>query len=369
MNHFVDRSRVETQWACPRKRFYNYHYNGKGIVPAGESTHLLFGKAIHYLVEHCDKDIAVNPDLDQLLLTTEITPDNHQVSDEWRSLYSGMQLVFNTYVLPKLLDEYDVVSSELETTMNLTSEIMWMCRWDKVIHRKSDGLWFILEIKTSSWLDKLMKQASTNFQLLMEIEAMHRHYQLSAEQLGGAILLVFDKGQSKRASTAERSRGFDGYRRLSPFTYWYKKDLANGTTNYSLGYAAGYQRTPVWTIPGWQEILLENFLEEAKAQVQLWPSVSFDSERTADVIEQVVENEQRLQHFELQRVQYPELEGKLMNQLFSQNFGNCNNDSGYGKPCSYQACCFSPNISRDPVASGEYEERTVNHEQEGDQER
>src|SRR5688572_21163959 len=42
-----DRSRVTTDWTCPRKRFWQYHYNGRGIVKGSTGLELFLGTTVH----------------------------------------------------------------------------------------------------------------------------------------------------------------------------------------------------------------------------------------------------------------------------------------------------------------------------------
>ena len=43
----VDRTRIETDWKCARKRYWLTEYDGYGIVQARAATALNFGIAVH----------------------------------------------------------------------------------------------------------------------------------------------------------------------------------------------------------------------------------------------------------------------------------------------------------------------------------
>src|ERR1039457_4996189 len=47
MTHFFDRSRMETDHRCPRRLWWEYYYDGKGLQPVRINQHLAFGSAVH----------------------------------------------------------------------------------------------------------------------------------------------------------------------------------------------------------------------------------------------------------------------------------------------------------------------------------
>src|ERR1017187_10079625 len=57
MTHFFDRSRMETDHRCPRRLWWEYYFDGKGLQPVRINQHLAFGSAVHeaigMILEHC----------------------------------------------------------------------------------------------------------------------------------------------------------------------------------------------------------------------------------------------------------------------------------------------------------------------------
>jgi hypothetical protein len=370
MKHYSDRSRYECGGKCPRKRFWNYHYDGLGVVPAGaDRSDLLFGSAIHHLIEEGERTLP-NKALLELLETEELTPDGFRVRDEWSALFWGLARSYREDVRPALLRDYEFVASEQEYTMEIAPGVHWMSRLDGEWRRRSDGLWFVLEAKTTSWPEDLLAQAKTNFQMLMEMEALRRKRGLKPEEMGGALLLVFNKGKRQKVSDAEQRRGLEGSRRLSPFCYWYRKQLASGETRLRSDWSAGYDKVPTWEAagPDWLSWGREQF-PALRSQVQLWDSVGYDAERTASVLRQVISVESDAQYYEdnLWDAEVLGAAEHLRDAHWPQNFNNCHNDSGFRRPCEYFKACFSPNVARDPIASGEFVARVPNHLQEVEQ--
>jgi hypothetical protein len=361
--HFTDRSRIETRLKCGRKFYWNYLFGGRGVVPATDKPELAFGLSVHDAMEYVatgNEDALVQSEyhLDYLQKIDEVTPDGYLVGEEYESLRYGLTETFKRFTLPRILEDYEWVGSEIEITLPLASEISLMTRLDGHLRRRSDGVNFVLEAKTTTMPEELAKQASKNFQLLLEIEALRHH--LKGEPVGGAILLTYNKGRKQPASKRDQDEGRDGFRLLSPFTYWNGRELADGTREYRLEYTRGWDRIPTWEIPNWYEIALANWPDEVKSQVQLWPSIEADPARTASVIRQVVSQEELVKIFK----GYTPNNAPLVDTFFPQNFGNCENDGGFRKPCPYAACCFSPNVGRDPIGSELYTERLFNHPQE-----
>lgn len=351
---WTDRSRIETGFRCPRKRFHNYVAGGRGYVPAVEPQDLWFGQWMHAGIELAvtGKPVDVPP-----LVTDELTADGLSVLEEWRALFSGLYRTFRGFTLPQLLDEYEWISSEQEVATLLAPDVTLMNRLDGVLRRKADGVYFVLEAKTSSWVSKLIEQSRSNFQLLLECEALRRSLPEGVE-VGGAVLLVFDKGQRKKDYCGE------GHRRLSPFTYCYSRERADGSTEYALEYRAGWTRTPTWTIDGWYDILVERRPEVVKAQVCTVPAVDFDRERTESVMRQVVAIEHRLAEYRC--IPSLGMQDSDIDEYYPQNFASCADT--YGRRCEYWDLCFSPRIAADPLASGEWRIREPNHRIEFDHE-
>ncbi len=386
-DHFSDRSRTESDNRCERQLFHGYYNGGRGYTPVGGKFDLECGKAIHAHVEGVDDTENLTAVHDSLVNVE--TPDGWNAYHEACALHKGLTETYTRFLKPQLEAEYELVASEVEMTMELAPGIQWMSRLDGILRRRSDGLYFVLECKTTDdkYTDDLMGSSRTNFQLLMECEALRRHllelrHYLELEEgkiqptaeVGGAVLLVFNKGNKKKATEWEEDHGKTGRRRLSPFTYWHGKSLADGSMEYQLEWTnkKGFERIPTWTIPGWYDILMENekWREVAKLQVQLWPSVDFDEVRTASVIRQVVSRERRVAHYKAQAAALPADSSQqpvLVDTYFSQDFTNCLNDGGFRKRCAAYDLCHSPNVARDPLSSGLYEVRVPNHPQEAQQ--
>jgi hypothetical protein len=63
INYYTSRSAIESRQDCPRKRYLQYHYNQKGIVPANKSIPLTTGSCVHSGVEFMLRQWKEQPDL------------------------------------------------------------------------------------------------------------------------------------------------------------------------------------------------------------------------------------------------------------------------------------------------------------------
>src|SRR5262245_8375074 len=98
-DHFTDRSRIETANRCNRQRYWNYHYDGKGIVAAEEGPELTFGKMIHADLEAAFRGQEVTPPITPILdipvdWYQTMTPDGHTFAEEADALYHGLARTF-----------------------------------------------------------------------------------------------------------------------------------------------------------------------------------------------------------------------------------------------------------------------------------
>jgi hypothetical protein len=50
--HFFSRSARDTDDTCPRRRYHETVYGGRGLSPATTARELLFGNVVHYMMAH-----------------------------------------------------------------------------------------------------------------------------------------------------------------------------------------------------------------------------------------------------------------------------------------------------------------------------
>src|SRR5919109_44290 len=324
----TDRSRTETYLACEQERYLRYHYNGLGIVREAESNDANFGLLVHQALalgmagEPLEAILAPFQQLPEMV--SGETPEGLPVSQEYAALGYGFMYAFYSRFHSHLLAHYQPLIIEHEINMPLSPEVLWMARLDGAVRRRRDGMLFVLEWKTSSYPDRLTWQYEYSLQTCMEIASLQH---LLQEHVGGMLLIGLDKGVSKEVTDREYEAGLRGHRRLSPFTYAYRKD--NGfTVDYSISYKAGWERFPVWTVfspEAWMDYLEANE-PQLLDNVFVTPFPLYVTPKQVDrAITEVLTIEQRISepaHIPL------------------HNWLNCRNHMGFpGKECPYVSIC------------------------------
>ena len=132
----TDRSRYKTFFSCPLERYLEYHYLGKGIIYKGTSIPLATGlhshKAIELILSH-HKETKEFP-TEELIRTTiaQVTSDYFDevaatpfleaedsaraefVVLEQTTLIGGLILAWANHILPRFLEEFEVLEVEKE---------------------------------------------------------------------------------------------------------------------------------------------------------------------------------------------------------------------------------------------------------------
>jgi len=176
-----DRSRYETYFQCPRKRYWGYEHKGRGLSSPLVRVDLLYGGGIHNgmdeLIRTGNLEAAINHLRTALQPVEEFTPDGHPTRDEFLAMGTGHLTIFHNYTLPMIRKQYNILTTEMEIIVKLSDWLTWMTRIDSSMERRSKGnLPFVCEYKTSGNEEDLIKQAAVNFQFHMEAAALEHHY-------------------------------------------------------------------------------------------------------------------------------------------------------------------------------------------------
>lgn len=180
-----DRSRVTTDWSCPRKRYLGYEILGQGIAPATTSLELYLGTAVHdglAAIAHLTKDgvptsfeeieeVARQQLMQALSPKTVGELDELQFANEQATLVAGLLRGFHKHVWPKLMATYpEIVCIEQEMHYDHDG-LRFMSRPDLVL-RDKDGLWIIEYKTTSSKKEGWINSWETAIQLHSQVKAV-----------------------------------------------------------------------------------------------------------------------------------------------------------------------------------------------------
>ncbi len=350
-----DRSRVTTDWRCPRMRYLQYEYDGKGIVSGNTSLELFIGTTLHdglaAIANGVDiESIAAASQkqiLNSLLEQTNGEVDEVDFASEQAALVEGLLRGFYKHVWPRLRAQFpEIVKIEPEL-LYPHDGLGFMAKPDLVVRDNEGNLWYLEYKSTSSKKEAWVNSWATAVQLHSSIKAIE-------VELGEPVTGVIVQGMYK---------GFESYRKQSsPFCYAYRR---NGNPPFSetetlYEYKAGFKRVPTWTMDGgvkaWVEGMPETVLADQFPQV---PPIFIKETLIQDFFYQrsVREHEIELAN---QLLEYhkddPESVKNILNAAYLQRFDQC--IPSFGKQCAYLRICHG-NV-QDPLNEG-FEYRVPHH--------
>ena len=350
---WADRSRIVTDWTCPRKRFWQYEFGGRGIVPAVTSLELWLGTTLHDGLARIadsspariadatpavvDIDAIASAAQQQVYTSLAQVPvgeipdaDTLTFAAEQAALVEGLLRGFYRHVWPRLLREgWRIVAVEEESIYTISMTLKFMSRPDLILADPDDN-WYYVEYKsTSSKKSQWVDSWTTAVQLHSSVKAVE-------ETLKHEVAGVIVQGLYK---------GYESYgRQNSPFCYAY---VAPGnppftTEKVRYDYAAGFKRQPTWERPGgvarWVAEMPEELLSEQFPQV---PPIFVKEELVQAFFRQVEERE----HVISEAVQAmgnpsegdPRSADEIMDEVFPQRFDQC--QPAWGRGCEYKRLC------------------------------
>lgn len=221
----VDRSRIETRQSCPRKRWFQYHHGGLGVIKVGWNPDLLIGSAVHHGIEHALRMVlgaqlvgafeaamvedeagaeAVNW-MSKALHEGGLSPQIVETERGFEEVdYNATQRTFMLHLvealvrgwirvrLPRLLSDFRILEIEREEAYQLTPDMTFLSRSDFITERKADGTLFIHNLKTTKdfslhWKKKWVYDQQT----LSELLGAEERY---GKKFGGVIVEGLAKG-------------------------------------------------------------------------------------------------------------------------------------------------------------------------------
>jgi len=363
-----DRSRVTTDWDCPRKRFWQYEYQGKGIVSTHTSLELFLGTTVHdalaAIAVSQSRDGGVDIDtiataarqqmLDNLLPSVSVDPEGFNFAWEQATLAEGLVRGFYKQVWPSLMTQYpQIVSIEEEMVYNHDG-LTFMSKPDLVVGDESGEFYYVEYKTTSSKKEGWVNSWDTAIQLHSTIKAIET-------TKGVKVNNVIVQGLYK---------GYESYgKQNSPFCYAYKR---NGNPPFSqdevrYDYKAGFKKYPVWEMAGgckkWvdemsQDILVDQFPQTAPIFVNEDMVDSFFRQRAF----REKEIKQAMKDLYSDDESLIDLTHEIVDAAFPQRFDKC--IPSFGRPCAYRMLCHG--VVHNPLEQG-FVYREPHHSPELDQ--
>lgn len=358
----VDRSRIQAYLECKRFRFLRYHYpdpetgQGRGIVPTTKAKALVSGSFIHKVIElHL-----TGTDLDEAIayakgaFLVEVGKEEGECAEQL-CLLEGLVRAWVKWRLPRILEEYEVVSVEEELEWELDCQIVDMVKCDVLLRRKSDGLLFILEFKTAKQASGWWRQQwAHNTQVLANTLAIQ---EVKGEPVGGLLIEGLVKGRWEK-DTARSSPWFGKEIQHSLLCYIYKEEV-DGEWVYSTTYHAKKLKVAVWeemTPKAWVELLTPEELDSLFCPLEPMKPKLLDLLRWK---RQTVWQERGVARDVAEVGRGGEVDEERLDELFPKNDSHC--FRYFGHPCDYEPLCFTREVELDPVGSGKYGWRKPHH--------
>lgn len=347
-----DRSRVTTDWSCPRKRYWQYEHQGRGIVSGNTSLELYLGTALHdglsAIARGLDIEVVATTAQKEVLqsLLQDTTGDVVEVdfASEQAALVEGLLRGFYMHCWPRILGQGKILFIEEEVTYEHNG-LVFMSRPDLVIEREDGQVVYVEYKSTSSKKEGWVNSWATAVQLHSTIEAIKA-------SKGVEVNEVLVQGLYK---------GFESYgKQSSPFCYGYHR---NGNPPFTASetlyeYRAGFRRIPTWEMPGgvkaWVERMPANVLTDQFPQV---PPIFVNEDLIRNFFNQRAVREHEIDMaLDLLKGNDAASE-EILNTAFPQRFDQCH--PYFGRSCQFLKLCHGH--SDNPLKEG-FEYRMPHHE-------
>jgi hypothetical protein len=192
----IDRTRVIVGQRCPRRRWWGYDWQGRGVSPTRVSLPLVVGRFTHEGLErilrltHAEQ---APPDRTQVRgivgdlrnefqefcetrgVQLEDNEDEYLLFCEQSALVEGMLWAYWQYALPKLLEGFEILEVEKDEAHPFVKErayapaIHWQSRADALLKSKIEGGVYVLSYKTAKGWDRRKEgEAETDMQGISE---------------------------------------------------------------------------------------------------------------------------------------------------------------------------------------------------------
>lgn len=363
-----DRSRVTTDWGCPRRRYLQYEYNGKGIVPAHQSYAPYLGNLLHDGLaaiatftlkgEEVPIDAIADAGVQQmrevLLANTTGEVEAVNYAFEQGALVEGQLRGFYKHVWPILLSTYPEILL-IEQEMEFRHDgLVFMSKPDLVVRGREGEVWYIEYKSTRSKNQGWVNSWQTAVQLHSTIKAIEEHIN---EKVTGVVIQGLYKG-------------YESYgKQSSPFCYGYRRSGNPPFTKDEVRYdfAPGFRKTPTWEmgqgksgfkgVKGWVEDMPTSILADQFPQV---PPIFIKEGLLDSFFKQRAVREQEI-NLALNMMDGADREAQeiILDTAFEQHWDECN--QYYGGACAYKPICHGASIFDVDPLDNHFVYRTPHH--------
>src|SRR5208283_2087430 len=409
MIHYFDRSRIETDHKCPRRLYWEYYFDGRGLQPVKLNQHFALGGAVHEAIAGVLKYCRLFdnlPNMPQVLhiisqaqkvlrneftqakgfqaeaLTEmgfdgemiQVTNDQTWLIDHYCDLLEALTIGWCLVRLPLLMQQYRVVQVETEERLQLSPELMFNSRPDAILERRTDGAPVILSLKTTSQVNQMwLENFKTDQQTISEVLPVEA-------RLGREVAGVQIEGLVKGAMKADWPVGSkSNYCHNSPLVWGYCIEAGGLDLEWKAQYmwvdeagnnrrlGKGWNRQRIAErypggIPEWISYLYQKENELLTAQFPSPPLISRSAHELEEWQTSVKYREIEVHNALVQiasRTQPPTVED-IIAQVFDKHTTGCAYDPQFHSKCPCYSLCWGSQ-GQDPLGCGEFKYRVPNH--------
>lgn len=361
---------------CQTKRFLNYHWQGRGVVPRAAALDLWVGILIHKCLEGIYRSALglghsippreeIRKIIQEACLPLEKEAQESGFLNEGEAsegilkehlmLVQGLVWGYTRAILPDILRDYEILCIEQEMTLQV-EEVRLQTRPDLVLRRRSDGKAGISDFKSASMIgDSYVQEFLVSPQMASCALAAQ---EFLGEPVEWYSIQALVKGGRKPFT--KKGQLSTGRRRYSSFCYAKHKMSCPPMTEESLDLSGyWYDKTPTWEMP----LEREGGKSQAEALVdliplpQLWENYVLIGPYGASEFlgRQFLEHllgEERAWQQKLGKIS----DGASIDRVVSRSY-DC---FSYGSKCGYYGICFE---GKSPEG-GEFMRREAHHEEE-----
>lgn len=372
----TSRSAITCYQSCPRKRFYQFHFNQTGIEPVKQSIPLVWGSGIHTGVERLLKGDSVDDAVGFALehYSEECQDRSFDIDElesqsfvyaEGKALIEGFTRAWALERLPDFLGTYEVLEVEQEGLWEDWSDNVQLAyRPDAFLRKRNTGGLYIFNLKSSYAWGKREEQASRyNVQGLSEMAAIENRL---GEKVAGIQDEIFIKGSRLEKNDQKYQSTFLVHPWLKSgitsdddewgWKYYYEQ---NGK-NTRLGNA--FNRVNVWehlTMKEWIQMLsdlqVQSNLGNPLSELFVTPVPHERNEQElSEWLRQAQFQEERIR-YAVRAVESSHYDQRELDEFFPMHRHSCFN---YQRTCEYAPLCHD----RLQADCGLYQIRVDHHE-------
>src|SRR3990167_825641 len=359
------RSGATTDWVCPRRRYWNYEYLGRGINPPETQYELYLGTIIHdgiaAMVHSVDIEDIVLAGTKQLrtklLEGRELDSDAQFLAEEQCALAEGLLRGFHKAVWPRLCADYpEVVLCEQELIYDYEingQKLRFLAKPDLVRRDKDGNLWYFEWKTTSSNKEEWIHQWETAVQLHSSVKAVEAHLN---EPVTGVIVQGFYKSYVSQWGRLES---------LFCYGYHHPGNPPWEKPKWAYEYKAGLKKHAIWQRDGGVKKWVDEMpFALLASQFPQTPPIFVNEQMVSAFFKQQGMRELQIREARKQLID-PVLHTEagrqqILDEAFPQHFESCN---AWNRPCGYKRLCFGADV--DPLTIG-YELRHSHHQMEQD---